>query len=39
MGSYDPEFDAIFGKCLARFLDGADGRAHNDCDTPGRPAP
>ena len=32
MGSYEPEFDAIFGACLARFLDRADGSERSGCD-------
>jgi pimeloyl-ACP methyl ester carboxylesterase len=39
MGGYEPEFDAIFGDCLARFLDGADRFEHGDCEGPDRPAP
>jgi pimeloyl-ACP methyl ester carboxylesterase len=34
MGSYEPEFDAIFGACLARFLDGAGGFESGGCNTP-----
>ena len=33
MGSYEPEFDAMFGECLARFLDAAGG-----CGAADRPA-
>jgi pimeloyl-ACP methyl ester carboxylesterase len=39
MGSFEPDFDAIFGECLARFLDGADGSVRTGCDTPDRPTP
>jgi pimeloyl-ACP methyl ester carboxylesterase len=38
-GSDEPQFDAIFGKCLARFLDGAGGSEQSDCDAVGRPVP
>ena len=38
-GEYEPDFDAIFGQCLAQFLDGAGGPAQNDCTATGRQAP
>ena len=31
-GEYDPPFDASFGDCLARFLDGEDGFGSGGCD-------